>query len=104
MHEFEALIFVDLDALPSQFPDGEADGAASRLRQWVGSTSPEDINDGAHTAPSKRLIREVPAYRDLKVIAGPAMAARIGLVRLRAACPHFNAWITRLEGLAKLAG
>ncbi len=103
VHEFEALIFVDLDVLPSQFPDGEADGAASRLRQWVGSTSPEDINDGAHTAPSKRLIREVPAYRDLKAIAGPLIAARIGLVRLRAACPHFNAWITCLEGLANRA-
>ena len=103
VHEFEALTFVDLDVLPSQFPDGEADGAPARLRQWVGSTPPEDINDGELTAPSKRLIREVPAYRDLKAIASPAIASRIGLGRLRAACPHFNACVTRLEGLANPA-
>lgn len=100
MHEFEALVFVDLDVLPSQFPDGEADGAAARLRQQVGSTPPEDINDGSLTAPSKRLIREVQAYEHMKSIAGPAIASTIGLARLRAACPHFDAWIAHLEGLA----
>ena len=100
VHEFEALVFVDLDELPSQFPDGEAAGAAGRLRQEVGAMAPEDINDSELTAPSKRLIREVPAYRDLKAIVGPAITARIGLPRLRNACPHFDAWVTRLEGLA----
>ena len=100
IHEFEALAFVDLDVLPSQFPDGEADGAPARLRQDVGFTAPEDINDGSLTAPSKRLIHEVPAYEHMKSIAGPALAARIGLATLRAACPHLNAWITRLEQLS----
>ncbi len=99
VHEFEALVFVDLDELPSQFPDGEAEGAAARLRQQVGATAPEDINDGNLTAPSKRLIGEVPAYKYLKSIAGPAIAASIGIAKLRAACPHLDAWIARLEGL-----
>ena len=56
VHEFEALVFVDLDAIPPQFPDGEADGAPGRLKQQVGNTAPEDIDDGKMTAPSKRLI------------------------------------------------
>ena len=90
-HEFEALVFVDLDALPPQFPDGEADQAPDRLKQEVGATAPEEINDGKLTAPSKRLIREIPAYEHMKSIAGPAIAAHIGLEKLRAACPHFDA-------------
>jgi len=100
VHEFEALVFVDLEILPSQFPDGEADGAPARLRQQIGETAPEEINDGQMTAPSKRLIREIPAYEHLKSVVGPAIAARIGLAKLRASCPHLDAWITRLEGLA----
>ena len=100
VHEFEALVFVDLDVLPSQFPDGEAAGAAGRLRQQVGAIAPEDINDAPLTAPSKRLTREIPSYRHLKSIVGPAITARIGLSRLRNACPHFDAWITRLERMA----
>jgi len=100
VHEFEALVFVDLDALLPQFPDGEADAVAAHLKQQVGNAAPEEINDGKLTAPSKRLIGEIPAYRYMKSIAGPAIAARIGLPALRAVCPHFNAWVTRLEGLA----
>lgn len=102
LHEFEALVFVDLDALPPEFPDGEADGAPARLKHEVGSAAPEDIDDGELTAPSKRLIREIPTYAHMKAIAGPAIAARIGLPNLRAACPHFNAWVTRLETLGAL--
>ena len=100
VHEFEALVFVDLDALLPQFPDGEADAVAAHLKQQVGNAAPEEINDGKLTAPSKRLIGEIPAYRYMKSIAGPAIAARIGLPALRAVCPHFNAWVARLEGLA----
>lgn len=103
LHEFEALVFVDLDTLPSQFPDGEADGAPARLRRQVGGTPPEEIDDGDATAPSKRLIAAVPAYAALKSIVGPAIAARIGLPRLRAGCPHFDGWITRLERLGSQA-
>jgi hypothetical protein len=100
VHEFEALVFVDLDQLPTQFPDGDADDAPTALKQEVGNTPPEEINDGQATAPSKRLIREVPAYKYLKSIAGPAIAARIGLATLRNGCPHFNEWVARLEHLA----
>jgi Domain of unknown function (DUF4276) len=100
VHEFEALVFVDLDRLPEQFPDGEADGAPERLRLSVGNYGPEEINDGDETAPSKRIIREVPSYKPLKSIAGPAIALSIGLLHLRRACPHFNDWITGLEQLS----
>jgi hypothetical protein len=99
VHEFEALVFVDLEQLVPQFPDGEASGAPARLRAQVAGLQPEEINDGIETAPSKRLIGEVPAYRHMKPVAGPSIAARIGLPKLRAACPHLDAWVSRLEQL-----
>lgn len=98
VHEFEALVFVDLDELPRAFPDGEADGAPAVLRRDLGDLRPEEINDHPETAPSKRLLRAVPAYK--KPIAGPQIVARIGLPRLRAACPHFSGWVAKLEKLA----
>lgn len=98
VHEFEALVFVDLDELRSVFPDGEAEEAPAALRRDLGSLAPEEINDRPETAPSKRLLRAVPAYK--KPIDGPQIAARIGIPRLRAACPHFNGWLEKLEKLA----
>lgn len=95
LHEFEALLFVDLDALPSHFTDGEADDASARLRRALGSARPEEVNDGEWTAPSKRILQELPSFT--KAIDGPLIAARIGLPRLRAACPHFDTWVGRLE-------
>lgn len=100
VHEFEALVFVDLEHLPPAFPDGEADRAPEQLRRSVGGLAPEEIDDGPQTAPSKRLERAIETYKEQKPLAGPAIAASIGLPRLREACPHFNRWIDQLERLA----
>ena len=35
-----------------------------------------------------------------KAIVGPEISAKIGVAAIRAKCPHFNQWLTRLEGLA----
>ena len=67
----------------------------------IGSLSPEEIDDGEQTAPSKRLIREVPAYYSLKPVAGPLIVAEIGLPNLRSACPHFDEWVSTLERLSE---
>lgn len=103
VHEFEALVFVDLDLLPKAFPDGEADAALARLKRSVAGLAPEDIDDGAATAPSKRLIRAIPAYEKRKELAGPLIAAKIGLPRIRQACPHFGEWVGKLETLGQPA-
>lgn len=100
VHEFEALVLVDVDRIPSAFPDGEAAGAPAVLRQSIGNLAPEEIDDGPESAPSKRIIAALPAYKDLKAIAGPEITAAIGMAALRAACPHFDQWVERLERLA----
>ena len=57
--------------------------------------TPEQINDSPQTAPSKRIKSLMPEYQ--KTFHGPLIAADIGLDALRRACPHFNAWLLKLE-------
>ena len=61
--------------------------------------SPEMIDDGQHSAPSKRIIAHFSEYKRLKVTTGPQVAELIGLPAIRAKCPHFHEWIGRLEQL-----
>lgn len=63
-------------------------------------STPEDIDDGPDTAPSKRIGGVYPAYR--KVIDGELAARKIGIDKMRIECPHFNAWLKRLERLPEL--
>ncbi|HTG16388.1 MAG TPA: DUF4276 family protein [Blastocatellia bacterium] len=61
--------------------------------------SPEEIDDDAQTAPSKRIIDQFPDYAGAKRIAGPQIAANIGLEKVRSKCPHFDAWLVKLKRL-----
>lgn len=98
LHEFEALLFADPQQLDWVFLEHDAP-----IQQLIALSqqfeSPEDIDDGRHTAPSKRIIGEIPEYDNSKASAGPLVAARIGLPRLRERCLHFGQWIATLESL-----
>jgi uncharacterized protein DUF4276 len=64
--------------------------------------TPELIDDGTNSAPSKRIIAELPDYEDAKAAVGPQVAELIGLDLIRKKCPHFAAWMSRLEKLGHL--
>lgn len=87
LHEFEALLFSD----PSAFAGIRA-----------GVATPEDIDEGQNTAPSKRILKAIDEYE--KPTSGPLIAERIGLDRMKQACPHFCAWIKTLAALPARAG
>lgn len=75
--------------------------AIQRLKNIVNAFgSPELINEGNETAPSKRIIKEIPEYKDNKVLIGPTVAKEIGLPILRERCVHFNEWINKIESLS----
>lgn len=98
LHEFEALIFVDVQRLSTEFMERKVD--ISTLVQIVQDAgNPEIIDDGSETAPSKRIISKVPEYASRKPSAGPLVVEKIGLGALRQKCVHFAKWISRLEGL-----
>ncbi len=63
--------------------------------------SPELINDGATTAPSKRINQFIPGYESSKVSVAPLIAQKIGLQTIREKCSHFNEWLTQLEQLTE---
>jgi hypothetical protein len=98
LHEFEALLFCDLDQLVPRIVG--CGRGVQNLKDEVGDTPPEDINDGPLTAPSKRIIQHVPRYETVKVRVGATAAGAIGLASLRENCPHFDAWVSSLERLS----
>ena len=88
-HEFEALLFADPQKLDTQFLD-----SPSALQQLVETArefgSPELVDDGLTTAPSKRITAAIPEYASRKASAGPIVAAKIGLPELQSQCRHFR--------------
>ena len=100
-HEFEGLLFSDTQSFSSLALLGVNDGCLRRLTRIRNRfTTPEDINDKRLTAPSKRIEALIPRYR--KRLHGPPVAEATGLERIRAECPRFNQWVTRLESLPGL--
>ncbi len=98
LHEYEALLFSDLDKFHHYYIDHNSQ--LNQLKKNVlGITNPELINDKPETAPSKRIIKYLPFYEGEKPLAGPIIAQHIGLQRIRLKCQHFNTWVSQLEHL-----
>lgn len=100
LHEYETILFTDPDAFQVSFENCAKE--IQSLKDIAASfPSIEHINDGQETAPSKRIIKEFgqDRYRGMKAIAGPDIAAAIGILKIRAACPHFDAWLKQLESI-----
>ena len=87
LHEYETLLYADPDAFAISFD--ECDGAIAELKRIVAEFHEdiERINDSELTAPSKRIIDVLDAYKGMKVIAGPDIAEYVGLEALRRRCP-----------------
>jgi len=100
LFEFEGLLFSDVQAIDECVTlTLDAPSQLEKLhhirRQYP---TPEHINDGANTAPSKRLGALYPYYD--KVLHGSLISEAIGLNKLRQECPHFDKWVSRLENIA----
>lgn len=96
LHEYETMLFAEPEAFADSFENCE-----EKIRQLKAITatvpSIEHIDDGRDTAPSKRIIDIFPEYKGRKSTAGPDIAKRIGIAKIRAACPHFGQWLLHLE-------
>jgi hypothetical protein len=96
LHEYEAYLFSDPSAF-ELFYDHHAREIAALQAIADAHATPELIDDGEQTAPSKWIESQFPDYK--KTAMGPQVAELIGLEVIRAKCPHFNAWLSRLETL-----
>ena len=97
MHEFEALLFSDCERFALGIDKPELTAPFQAIRDAF--SNPEEVDDSPDTAPSKRVAALIPGYQ--KPLMGTLAALEIGLVAMRAECPHFNAWLKRLETRSK---
>ena len=97
-YEFEGLLFSDVDVLSTVEPTWVT--SLINLRKVRDSVdTPEQINDGYDTKPSKRLEDLLsPKYK--KTTHGPRAAERITLSVIEQECSHFKAWMDALRGFA----
>jgi len=95
MHETETLYFSDPATLAAKL--GVNQTKVDTILTECGE--PEKINDHSTTAPSKRLAKLSDQFK--KTATGIAIAKEIGIEKMRAECPLFNAWLTQIEQLAQ---
>ncbi len=96
-YEFEALLFSKVEAF-EWVQNGWSEEARKKLQAIRDQyPTPEDINNSPQTAPSKRIMSVFSGGQYGKVAHGPLIAEAIGMERMRAECPGFDAWVARLE-------
>lgn len=95
LHEFEAWLFSAPDAVEAHF--GKAHLAEKLSKAVKEAGAPELINHGTSTHPKARLLNLVSTYKETSD--GPTLLEKIGIAAVRAACPHFDGWVRRLEAL-----
>jgi hypothetical protein len=98
LHEFEALLFASPEGMAEALPGGQSLGQRFRRIRDEFQT-PEEIDDDIPTAPHRRILGLYTQYH--KPLHGTMIASRIGLDVIRRECPHFNAWVTALEGAGR---
>jgi Domain of unknown function (DUF4276) len=90
--EFEALLFSKIEVFETIFDNSIKNKIENIRKQYP---NPEDINSGANTSPSKRLLSIISNYD--KVIDGNSIALETGITEILNACPRFKAWIELLK-------
>ena len=98
LHEFEALLFSAPQVMEEYLGlyNPLPAGCFQNIRAHY--STPEEINDSAIRAPSKRILSLCQGMYS-KVDDGILLLKEIGLDTLRNECPHFNEWLNKLENL-----
>ena len=98
VHEFESLLFSDVEVIDRELTVEEQPSCLDQLKSIRDSfETPEHIDDGFETCPSRRLTKLFPRYQ--KVTDGIRVIEQIPVATLRTECNHFSAWLSRLEAL-----
>ena len=102
LYEFETILFCEPDSFALYYENRAKDILElKKIAQSV--ATPELINDGEQSAPSKRIAQFFPDYPDAKPDAPAVIAETIPLDLVRKKCPHFDRWLHALETLPERA-
>lgn len=94
LHEFEGLLFNDIQLFYDQVPENELVGITELKKTFADYDNPEMINNNKETSPSHRLKRIIKGYN--KPLYGHYFAEAIGIDQIRAKSPRFNQWIEKI--------
>lgn len=97
LHEFEGLLFNDINIFYEQIPAADLVNLNELQSVFQQYENPEMINNNIATSPSHRLMRIILGYN--KIVYGDILAEAIGLERIMQKSPRFNAWILKLSQL-----
>src|SRR5258708_29583103 len=98
LYEFETILLCE----PGHFAlvyEKSGVGIAALQDAVAAATSPELVNDGESTAPSKRIISQFPQYSGQKTTVGVELAHCVAIDTTRTLCPPFDRWLKALESL-----
>jgi hypothetical protein len=94
LHEFEGLLFNDIQLFYEHVPKSELIGIAELKKVFADYENPEMINNNRQTSPSHRLKRIIKGYN--KPLYGHYFAEAIGIDQIRSKSPRFNNWVQRI--------
>lgn len=94
LHEFEALLFNNIEVFEENFEDAEYDKAELQ-KIFSEFPDPEMINDRKETSPSHRLKDIISIYD--KAYLGNLIIKSIGLANIYNKNQHFREWIDKLR-------
>jgi len=97
LHEFEALLYSDLDILLLEYENKSKEIKILKhvLSKFPYNNNPELINDRIESSPSHRIISLIPEYQ--KSSSGSLLTDLISIDVIREKCKHFDGWLTKLE-------
>ncbi len=93
LHEYEGLLFSRIDGFEGI--DEISSRSLREIRKIINDhPNPELINEGANTAPSKRLEHLIPDYKKIgKPFYGCYIALENGIQSILDTCPRFKNWV-----------
>ena len=94
LHEYESLLFTSPSAITEVTKARRTTNELEKILSEFDS-KPEEIN--TVLSPSQRLSRAMANYG--KTLHAHRIMLKIGIDAVRAACPHFNNWMAKLECL-----
>ncbi len=97
VHEFEAMLFSDVDLLSARL-NVNKEQVEKVLAEYG---EPEAVNNNPETAPSKRLNAWSTNGKFAKTTTGIVLARQIGIPKIRERCPLFDNWLTSIESIQR---